>query len=184
MTYLSTPAESPLYDNPLARLGYIPNWARVFALTPDAYQAWTALLAAIKAGMDERRFQLVPLTAARALSSRYCTLAYVATLSEKFFDDTTLAAILADRHNAGLDPADVAAMDFAERIAANPADAAPADIDAMHHSGLSDVDIMWIVLAVMARRFFSGTLDAVAAQPDDSLLRVDHLVSQASAPAE
>lgn len=176
MAYLSSPDESPLYDENIARLGYVPNWARVFALTPDAYAAWTALLRAIKSGMDERRYELVTLTAARALGSDYCTLAHAGVLHDRFFDETTLAAIVGDRHTAGLDPGDVAAMDFAERIAANPKDVAEHDIDALHHSGLSDVDIMWIVLAVMARRFFSGALDAVAAEPDPALHALDHLL--------
>jgi uncharacterized peroxidase-related enzyme len=147
-----------------------PNYARVFALAPDAYAAWRGLVTAVRTGMDERRYELVTLTAARRLRSPYCALAHAAVLRERFYGGAELDAILADRHAAGLDPADVAAMDFADRIAADPTVATAADLDRLRASGLSEVDIFQVVLAVAARRFFAGVLDAVGAEPDPHLL--------------
>lgn len=177
MSHLRTPAESPLYPSHAARLGYVPNYARVFALAPEAYAAWQALNAAIRAGMDERRYELVTLAAARALGSRYCALAHAAVLRDRFYDDRTLHAIVTDRHHAGLDPGDVAAMDFADRIAADPGAVREADVEALRRHGLSEVDIFQVVLAVAARRFFAGALSAVAAVPD----AVDDSLDQAVA---
>jgi uncharacterized peroxidase-related enzyme len=159
MTYLRLPRED----------GPGPNYAKVFALAPDAYAGWRHLAAAVRAGMDARRYELVTLAAARRLESRYCTLAHAAALRDRFYDDETLDAIVADRHTAGLDPADVAAMDFADRIAADPRVATEADVEALRANGLSDVDIFHVVLAVTMRRFFAGVLDAVGAIPDPHL---------------
>lgn len=177
MTYLRTPAESPLYEGHAARFGYVPNYARVFALAPEAYATWQALNAAIKAGMDERRYELVTLAAAQALGSRYCALAHAAVLRDRFYGDETLRAIATDRHHAGLDPADVAAMDFADRIAADPGTTREADIEALRRHGLTDVDIFQVVLAVAARRFFAGALSAVAAVPDAVYDSLDQAVA-------
>jgi uncharacterized peroxidase-related enzyme len=168
VTYLSTPADSPLYQTDLDTTGYVANYTRVFALRPEAYTAWQHLAGTVRDGMDLRRYELATLAAARSLGSAYCSLAHASVLRTKFYDDDALRAIVADHHNAGLDPVDVAIMDFAARTAVDPASADPAPLRA---HGLSDVDIFQIVLAVNIRRFFSGVLTAVDAQPDafDSL---------------
>lgn len=121
MSYLSTPGESPLYEAERPALGYVPNYLRVLALRPEVYHAWLRLGEAVRAGMDPRRYELVTLTAARRLGSTYCGLAHAAALLERFYDDVALRAIMADHHDAGLPPVDVAAMDFADRVAADPA---------------------------------------------------------------
>jgi uncharacterized peroxidase-related enzyme len=166
MSYLRTPAESPLFDGLAASLGYVPNYTKPFAHAPEAYRAWQALGAAVKAGMDERRYELVTVAAARRLRSRYCTVAHAAILRDRFYDEETFRAIIADPHSAGLDRADVAAMDFADKIAADPTATTEADVQALRDAGLSERDIFQVVLAVNVRRFFAGVLDAVGASPD------------------
>ncbi|MEU7695480.1 carboxymuconolactone decarboxylase family protein [Microbispora hainanensis] len=166
MSYLSTPGESPLYEAERPALGYVPNYLRVLALRPEVYHAWLRLGEAVRAGMDPRRYELVTLTAARRLGSTYCGLAHAAALLERFYDDVALRAIMADHHDAGLPPVDVAAMDFADRVAADPAGVTEGDIAVLRGHGLADADIFQIVLAVCLRRFFSGLLSAVGAVPD------------------
>lgn len=166
MTYLKTPDESPIYAEVTAERGFVPNYARIWALVPEAYAGWLTLGGAIRAGMDERRYELVTLVAARRLGSRYCAAAHASVLRDRFFDDETLRLIATDRHHAGLEPADIAAMDFAERIAADPHDVIDADIAALRGRGLSDADILQVVLAVIARRFFAGVAAATGAVTD------------------
>jgi uncharacterized peroxidase-related enzyme len=167
MTLLQTPQVSTLYDADNERLGYIANYSRVFALGPAVHAGWKQLATAVRSGMDERRYELVTLAAARRLGSRYCTLAHAAVLRNTFFDADTLLAISVDRHGAGLDPVDVAVMDFAETIAVDPAAATAADIDRLRAHGLSDTDIFHVIAAVAARRFFTAVLAATHAVPDD-----------------
>ena len=166
MSFLRTPDESPIYAELAAALGYVPNYARPFALAPGAFKAWQGLSTAVKAGMDERRYELVTVVAARRLRSPYCAVAHAAVLRDKFYDEETLRTIVADPHSAGLDPADLAAMEFADAIAADPTAATEADVQALRDAGLSEQEIFQVVLAVGARRFFAGVLDAVGARPD------------------
>jgi uncharacterized peroxidase-related enzyme len=177
MTHLRTPADSPLYAEHAARLGFVPNYARVFALAPDAYVAWQALSAAVRAGMDERRYELITLVTAQRLGARYCTLAHAAVLRDKFFDDETLRRIATDLQHAGLAPVDLAVMDFAERIAADPGAATEADVETLRGYGLSEVDIFQVILAVAIRRFFAGATDAAGAVPDPEYDSVETLVA-------
>lgn len=176
MPYLATPADSPLYADEIQRHGYIPQYAMVFALAPDVYRAWEALGAAVRAGMDERRYELATVAAAQALRARYCLLAHADVLRRRHFDADKVRRILTDHHDAGLTAAEMAIMDFAARIAADPGAATAADMDGLREAGLSDRDIFQIILAVCARRFFAGAIDAVGAEPDSSLESVATLL--------
>lgn len=167
MTYLDTPADSPLYAD---ATGYIPNYLRVFALRPEAYAGWLQLAGAVRDGMDLRRYELATLAAARRLGSDYCTLAHAKALRDQGLDEASVRALVADHRTAGLSPADVAVMDFADRVAADPAAVTAQDAALLRAHGLSDQDVFQIVLAVCIRRFFSGVLSAVGAAPDAALL--------------
>jgi hypothetical protein len=57
-------------------------------------------------------------------------------------------------------------MDLADKAAADAAAITAADIEALRGHGLSDVDILQVVLAAAARCFFSTVLDATGTAPD------------------
>jgi len=163
MTYLTTPDESPVYAEDIAEFGYVPNYARVYALAPGVREAWDQLTARIRDGMDLRRYELATLAAARALGSDYCANAHSVILRD-LVGEEQLRAIVTNQHEAGLDPVDVAVMDFAAAVATNPTSVP--DQTRLRTLRLSDVDVFHVVLAACARRFFSGVLSAVDARPD------------------
>ncbi|WP_020521701.1 carboxymuconolactone decarboxylase family protein [Catelliglobosispora koreensis] len=144
----------------------LANYARLFTLRPNVYEAWQVLAAAAHEGMDERRYELVTLAAARALKSSYCGLAHGKTLREKFYDTETVQAIAVKHDEAGLDPADIAIMDFAGKVVRNAPGITQADVNGLREHGLSDDDIFQIILTVGIRCFFSTVLDAAGAEPD------------------
>lgn len=142
------------------------NYDRLFALRPNVYAAWQALNGAVKEGMDLRRYELATLAAARALKSSYCALAHGKVLRDRFYDAGTVEAIATEPASAGLDPADVAVMDFAAKVARDATAVDEADIATLRGHGLSDEDIFQVILAAAARCFFSTVLDAAGAEPD------------------
>src|SRR5262245_34285880 len=99
MALLDAPLTSELYQADRERLAYVANYSRMFALAPGIYAGWVQLAAAVRGGMDERRYELVTLAAARGLGSAYCSLAHAAVLQKKF----GLFAAIVDRHGPGLD---------------------------------------------------------------------------------
>jgi len=142
------------------------NYERAFADRPDVYQAWVQLNGAIKAGMDLRRYELATLAAARRLRSSYCSLAHGKVLRERFGEPVREIAL--DRRDAGLDEIDVAVMDLAELVLDDATSIGGSDLRRLRDLGLSDVEIMDVVLAASARCFFSKTLDALGVEPDAS----------------
>ena len=155
------------------------NYERAFAEHPEVYAAWQQLNGAIKERMDLRRYELATLAAAQRLRSSYCSLAHGNVLRERF--DAPVLAIVQDRGTAGLDPVDLAVMDLAERVVDDATSIGDADVAPLRELGLSEVEIMDVVLAAAARCFFSKTLDALGVLPDASYAELEPELREALA---
>jgi alkylhydroperoxidase family enzyme len=147
------------------------NYERAFADRPDVYDAWAQLNGAIKAGMDLRRYELATLAAARRLRSSYCCLAHGTVLRERF--EEPVVHIARDHRTAGLDEVDVAVMDLAERVVDDATSISDSDLQRLRDLGLSETEIMDVVLAAAARCFFAKTLDSLGVRPDASYRDLD-----------
>jgi uncharacterized peroxidase-related enzyme len=146
--------------------GMTTNMERAFAERPEILAAWVELNTAVKARMDLRRYELATLAAARRLRSSYCCLAHGSVLLERF-DDPVLE-IARDHRDANLSEVDVAIMDLSERIVDDATSIEEADRQRLCDLGLSDGEIMDVVLAASIRCFFSKALDALGVLPDAS----------------
>jgi alkylhydroperoxidase family enzyme len=122
----------------------------------------------VGAASDERRYELATLAAARRLRSSYCSLAHGKVLAERFYDFESVPAL-----PEGLDDADRAIMAFAEKVVVDATAISEADVDELRRHGLSDEEILDVVLAAAIRCFFSKTLDALGVQPDAEFAELD-----------
>jgi uncharacterized peroxidase-related enzyme len=176
----ATGATAELYAAEEEVFGFLPNLVRTFSLRPEVYFAWKQLNGAVKGGMELRRYELATIAAARVLRSSYCSLAHGSVLMDKgFLEPEALRAVVADHRGAGLDEVDVAVMDLATKVAQDATSVEQADIDRLRSLGLSDQDILDVVLAAAARCFFSKVLDAVGAEPDAKYGQLDPAVREA-----
>lgn len=157
------------YEQQRDSWGYLPNYAPVFATRPDVAQAWNQLNSAIRGGMDRRRYELATVAAARARSSTYCLAAHSKFLRDECSDERTMRAVAADPTGASLDPVDQAILGLATKIATAPESVSDDDVRHLRELGLSDADIVDVILAVAARCFFATVLDAAGAQADHQL---------------
>jgi alkylhydroperoxidase family enzyme len=153
------------------------NYERAYDQRRDVLEAWGQLLGAIKSRMDERRYELVTLAAARRLRSSYCSLAHGKVLLERFGDPVREIAF--DPRAAGLAEVDIAAMDFAERVVDDATAIGEEDRQRLRDLGLSDGEIMDVALAAAARCFFSKTLDAMGVLPDASFRELEPALREA-----
>ena len=147
------------------------NLERAFAGGPEVFAAWQQLNGSIKAGMHLRRYELATLAAARRLRSSYCCLAHGSVLVEQFGEPVREIAL--DHRTAGLSDVDVAVMDLAERVVDDATSIGDEDLQRLRDLGLSEAEIMDVVLAAAARCFFSKTLDALGVLPDARYAALD-----------
>jgi uncharacterized peroxidase-related enzyme len=173
MTFIETVPEADatsvvaeMYDADREIRGYLPNYTKAFSLRPEVYAAWRRLNSAITTNMDLRRYELATVAAARRLRSSYCTLAHGSVLISRFFEPEAVRALVDDHRTADLEPTDVAVMDLADKVADDAGSVSRADVDRLRALGLTDAEILDVVLAAAARSFFSKALDALGVEPD------------------
>jgi uncharacterized peroxidase-related enzyme len=147
------------------------NYERAFEARPEVYAAWGELLGAIRANMDLRRYELVTLAAAQRLRSSYCSLAHGKILAEQYGEP--VREIATDRRTAGLDEVDLAIMELAEKVIDDATSIEESDRQRLRDLGLSDPEIMDVILAASLRSFWTKTLDGMGVQPDASYAELD-----------
>jgi len=157
-----------MYEQNQARLGYVPNYAKVFSLRPQVMDGWAQLQKSIRSTMDSRRFELVTLAAARALRSSYCSLAHGRVLETQFFSADDVTRIARRDADSPLEPAEVAVMAFAEKVVRQADAVTREDVEILRSHGLTEGEIFDVAAAAAARCFFSKILDALGAEPDAS----------------
>ena len=94
-------------------------------------------------------------------------------LRKNFFSAEQLIAIATDYHNAGLAPDEVAIMALAEKVILDQHNVTQQDINSLLAYGLSDEEILDVVLTAAARSFYTKVLDALGAEPDDAILELE-----------
>jgi uncharacterized peroxidase-related enzyme len=168
-----TGAVAEAYEADLAEDGYVSNVSRTFSHRPEVLAAWIGLKDAVTSSMDPRRYELVTIAAARRVRSSYCMLAHGSVLATKFYDNAQVRDIALDYHAAGLDELDVAVMDLADKVAADAASVAEADVDRLRDLGLTDAEVFDVVAAAAMRCFFTKIVDGLGFQPDAAYDEVD-----------
>lgn len=154
-------------------LGYLPNYLRLYSLHPEAYQAWRGLASSIFGQMDERRYELVTVAAARRIRSSYCSLAHGKILAEKFHTPDEVTGFYRGDDPGPLDDVDRAVVDLADKVAADATSVTRADVERLRDLGLSDRDILDVILAAAARCFFAKVTDAAGVLPDAAFHGLD-----------
>lgn len=102
-----------------------------------------------------------------------------AVLRKNFFSAEQLEAIAKDFHSAGLEAAEVAMMDFAQKVTRNANSVMQEDIDQLRAVGFSDTDILNITLVAAMRNFFSRVMDALGVAPDPAYMALEESLRQA-----
>ena len=87
-------------------------------------------------------------------------------LRRQIFGAEQLEAIIRDYRNAGLDPQEVAMMEFVEKVTLHAHAVEQEDVNKLHELGLADEEILDITLAASARNFWSKTMDALGTEGD------------------
>ncbi|ALV42426.1 carboxymuconolactone decarboxylase [Pseudarthrobacter sulfonivorans] len=153
------------YDDDTRSVGYVTTQTKAMAINPEAFHAFESMLHFITASMDLRRYELITLAAAQAIGSTHCRLAHGAKSLRAFTEDE-LSAVARDFRCAGLTPAEVAMMEYAEKLSLDATVMTDADTLELRNHGFTDREIMDITLVATARNFLSRTLLALAVDVD------------------
>jgi uncharacterized peroxidase-related enzyme len=168
-----------LYKSDRDTKGYVANHTAAFSLRPEVYEAWKHLLMSIRSNMRLRWFELVTFAVASDLGCTYCKLAHGTVLLKNFFTAEEMKAIAKDFRHAGLAPKEVAIMEFAQKLTREACNMSVDDVEKLRSHGLSDVEILDVVLAAASRNFMSKTLDSLGVEPDQIYTELDADIREA-----
>ena len=176
----ATGAVAEMYETDRQVFGHLPNLTKAFSLRPDVYAAWRQLNGSVKSNMDLRRYELATLAAARRLRSSYCALAHGSViLNNDFLSPEGVRAVVEGGDSPELDAVDAAVIDLAGKVAVDATTVTEADVDRLRSLGLTDAEILDVVLAAAMRCFFSKVLDGLGAEPDARFAQLDPEVRDA-----
>jgi uncharacterized peroxidase-related enzyme len=158
-----------LHDEDLADSGYVWNVSRLWAHQPDTLKQLFGLMseAFTPSGLTFRQRGILVTAAASALGDSYCSLAWGGKLGAAL--DAAVAAGVLNGTDAGLTDQEKAMAAWARKVARDPNATTPADIQALHDTGLDDGQIFAITAFVALRLAFSTINDSLGAQPDAQL---------------
>ncbi|WP_237762659.1 carboxymuconolactone decarboxylase family protein [Arthrobacter sp. ERGS1:01] len=143
----------------------MPSHTRALAMNPEAFDAWKALQQTIADSLGPRAFELVTLAAAQGIGSAHCRLAH-GKKSLRIMTEAELVPVARNYHDAGLPAAEVAMMEFTEKLSTDSSAMTDADSLRLRRAGFSDREIVDIALAAAARNYLSRILQALAIDVD------------------
>lgn len=163
-----------IYADERAAMGMVMNATRCWSARPDMLAPVEHLLHQLRNGFSLGlvNFRLITLIVAKHVPSSYCSHVYFRTLSKALGREKVLA-IHRDFRTAGLTPAEVAMLAYAEQIAIDASKITEANIDGLRAVGLTDLNIADIALAASYRCFMSRYFDAIGATVEPDFLDED-----------
>jgi alkylhydroperoxidase family enzyme len=87
-------------------------------------------------------------------------------LLDKFMTPEGVRALVDDQDTAELDAVDAAVVALADKVARDATSVTEDDIDRLRSLGLTDTEILDVVVAAAARCFFSKALDGLGVEAD------------------
>jgi uncharacterized peroxidase-related enzyme len=157
-----------VYRRVKTQTGFIMEATQCWSTRPEIMKLWLTFFDHLKSrlSISQCDWRLITFVAAQRIPSTYCSLVYGRQLVDDLGSEEKVLAVQKDFRAAGLSERDVAMLAYAEKVSANAASIAEADIEDLRAAGLDDAEIFDIALCAGIRCFLSRFFDAVGAEPD------------------
>lgn len=152
-----------LFEALQAKLGMVPNLARVLANAPQALEAYLSFNGALGTTLDARLRERIALLVAQDNGCDYCLSAH--SLLGKGAG-LKPEEILAARHGEASTTRDAAALHFARALIAAKGRVAAEDVAALKAAGFNEGEVIAVVANVVVN-IFTNYVNLVAATPID-----------------
>jgi len=149
--------------------GFVPNIFRAQTLRPDLVEAEAKAVGAVLLSQDilpRTLKEYILLTVSAANLNTYCVAVHCEMLRNLGIPIERSDRIAVDHRNAGLDPREVALLDFALQLALQPDRFGVADIEALRGPGLRDVEILEAIVMVSLTQFLNTLQMGLGPVPD------------------
>jgi uncharacterized peroxidase-related enzyme len=144
--------------------GHVSPVTRMWSLRPEALAAYLAFKKTVFFGgttLGRVREELLAVVLARLGRCSFCAVTHGEFLREALgADHARVLEIARDYRHAGLDPADVAMLDFAVKVTEAADRITAEDVEGLRRAGFDEAQVLDIVLVSAYRNFMNRVVNA------------------------
>lgn len=130
------------------KVGFVPNVARLLAVTPDHFVGWWRYFDQLMrgpSGLTKTQREMIAVVVSARADCPYCVMAHAAALRLRTKDAALVDRLAVNHRHVELPQRDRVMLDFAVKLTRTPDACDENDIDALRGVGFSDTDILHIV---------------------------------------
>jgi uncharacterized peroxidase-related enzyme len=130
------------------RIGFVPNVARLLAITPSHFVGWWRYFDDLMrgpSGLTKTQREMLAVVISAESHCPYCETAHAAALRLRTKDAALVDRLAVNYRHVELDPRDPALLDFAVKLTKTPAECGEEDLGTLRDLGYTDEDILHIV---------------------------------------
>ena len=130
------------------RIGFLPNVARLLAVTPSHFVGWWKYFDDLMrgpSGLSKTQREMIAVVISAESHCPYCQAAHAAALRLRTKDAALVDRLAVNYRHVELDPRDRAMLDFAVKLTKTPEACGQSDVEQLRQVGYSDEDILHIV---------------------------------------
>ena len=154
-SWLTLPAQDALPPEveaevgPIAKkIGFVPNVARLLALTPEHLVRWWSYFDELMrgpSGLTKTQREMIAVVVSAEARCPYCVSAHAAGLRLRVKDAASVDRLAVNYRQVDLPEQDRAMLDYAVKLTRAPDECSEADIARLRDVGFSDEDVLHIV---------------------------------------
>ncbi len=130
------------------RIGFVPNVARLLAVTPSHFVGWWRYFDDLMrgpSGLTKTQREMIAVVVSAEARCPYCEIAHAAALRLRTRDPALVDRLTVNYRHVDLDPRDRAMLDFAVKLTRTPEECTEDDLVSLREVGYTDQDILHII---------------------------------------
>jgi uncharacterized peroxidase-related enzyme len=130
------------------RIGFVPNVARLLAVTPTHFVGWWKYFDDLMrgpSGLSKTQREMIAVVVSAESHCPYCQAAHAAALRLRTKDPVLVDRLAVNYRHVELDARDRGMLDFAVKLTKTPEACGQSDVEQLREVGFSDEDILHIV---------------------------------------
>jgi uncharacterized peroxidase-related enzyme len=130
------------------RIGFLPNVARLLAVTPRHFVGWWRYFDDLMrgpSGLSKTQREMIAVVVSAESHCPYCLAAHAAALRLRTKDAELVDRLAVNYRHVELEPRDRALLDFAVKLTKTPEEIGPSDLEHLRRTGYTDEDILHII---------------------------------------
>ena len=130
------------------KIGFVPNVARLLAISPDHFTGWWRYFDALMrgpSGLSKTQREMIAVVVSAEARCPYCQAAHAAALRLRTKDPVLADRLAVNYRHVELPAQDRVMLDFAVRLTHTPEACEEGDVARLREAGFSDADVLHIV---------------------------------------